>query len=192
MTDPAWPQWKSWVAASELLNARAIDLLKRLEANIWTELMEGLTASNCCGNYFRSSKEVVKKFPINEVFHPYTMQTWSHGFSRELISFKLRSMMEIWWTFRCRWHWITAVFTQLLILGWRSLYLFEMTFWSQASRRSSQWHRRICHGYHVIIRTLCRTDSLLMRIYCKHAAASAPTTRGRAHLDLAPWQYIIF
>jgi hypothetical protein len=68
MTDPAWSQWKSRVATAELLKARAMDMLKRLEAHIWTELMESLIASNCCSDYLRLSKEAVKKFPDDAVF----------------------------------------------------------------------------------------------------------------------------
>ncbi|KAG0652468.1 Trithorax-related 4 [Hyphodiscus hymeniophilus] len=68
MTDPAWSQWKSRVSTSALLKARSLDMLKRLEAHIWTELMEGLIASNCCGDYLKLSKEAVLKFPDDEVF----------------------------------------------------------------------------------------------------------------------------
>lgn len=68
MTDPAWSQWKSRVATSALLKSRTIDMLKRLEAHIWTELMEGLIASNCCSDYLRLSMEAVKRFPKDEVF----------------------------------------------------------------------------------------------------------------------------
>jgi hypothetical protein len=56
------------VATSALLKARSIDMLKRLEAHIWTELMEGLIASNCCSDYLRMSKQATEKFPDDEVF----------------------------------------------------------------------------------------------------------------------------
>ena len=68
MTDPAWSQWKSRVATSTLLEARTADMLRRLEAHIWTELMEGLIASNCCNDYLELSKAAVEKFPDDEVF----------------------------------------------------------------------------------------------------------------------------
>ena len=68
MTDPAWEQWKSRVATSALLQARTTDMLKRLEAHIWTELMEGLIASNCCSDYLKMSKAAVEKFPDDVVF----------------------------------------------------------------------------------------------------------------------------
>jgi hypothetical protein len=68
MTDPAWSQWKARVATSALLKSRTIDMLMRLEAHIWTELMEGLIASNCCSDYLRMSLEAVVKFPKDKVF----------------------------------------------------------------------------------------------------------------------------
>ncbi|KAF8856088.1 hypothetical protein BDZ45DRAFT_654548 [Acephala macrosclerotiorum] len=67
-TDPAWMKWASTVSTPELLTQRATDMLKRLELQIWTELMEGLMAANCCGDYVRMSREAVDKFPNDEFF----------------------------------------------------------------------------------------------------------------------------
>lgn len=68
MNDPAWAQWRSRVATSALLQARTTDMLKRIEAHIWTELMEGLIACNCCSDYLRMSIAAAEKFPRDEVY----------------------------------------------------------------------------------------------------------------------------
>ncbi|KAI9055033.1 hypothetical protein LZ554_002172 [Drepanopeziza brunnea f. sp. 'monogermtubi'] len=67
-TDPAWIKWAAAVSTPELLAQRANEMLKRLELQIWTELMEGLMAANCCVDYGRMSREAVEKFPEDEVF----------------------------------------------------------------------------------------------------------------------------
>lgn len=68
MTDPAWEQWKSTIATPGALRDRVIDILKRLELQIWTELMEGLMASNACHDYVQMSREAVAKFPSDVIF----------------------------------------------------------------------------------------------------------------------------
>lgn len=68
MTDPAWEQWKSMIATPELLRSRVTDILKKLELQVWTELMEGLIASNACHDYVQLSREAVAKFPSDEIF----------------------------------------------------------------------------------------------------------------------------
>jgi hypothetical protein len=68
MTDPAWQQWRSHVSIPELLQSRVTGMLKRIEIQCWTELMEGLMASNCCNDYVEMSKEAISKFPSDEVF----------------------------------------------------------------------------------------------------------------------------
>jgi hypothetical protein len=68
LTDPAWAPWKAMVATPELLAARVKDMLEKLELQIWTEMMEGLMASNACSDYLEQSREAVAKFPTDEVF----------------------------------------------------------------------------------------------------------------------------
>jgi hypothetical protein len=67
-TDPAWMKWAHTVSTPDLLAQKVQDMLKRLELQIWTELMEGLMAANCCGDYARMSREAVEKFPDDEFF----------------------------------------------------------------------------------------------------------------------------
>jgi hypothetical protein len=67
-TDPVWMKWADAVSTPELLNQRVKEILKRLELQIWTELMEGLMAANCCGDYARMSREAVEKFPDDAFF----------------------------------------------------------------------------------------------------------------------------
>ncbi|OWP03608.1 hypothetical protein B2J93_7626 [Marssonina coronariae] len=67
-TDPAWIKWADAVSTPELLAQRVNEILKRLELHIWTELMEGLMAANCCSDYGRLSREAVEKFPEDAVF----------------------------------------------------------------------------------------------------------------------------
>ena len=67
-TDPAWMRWADAVSTPELLAQRVKEMLKRLELQIWTEMMEGLMAANCCGDYSRMSREAVAKFPDDEIF----------------------------------------------------------------------------------------------------------------------------
>ncbi|ATZ58323.1 hypothetical protein BCIN_16g01420 [Botrytis cinerea B05.10] len=59
---------KAQVATPESLRALVTILLKRLELQIWSELMEGLMASNCCADYLEVSKDAVAKFPDDQVF----------------------------------------------------------------------------------------------------------------------------
>lgn len=68
MTDSAWGQWKSAISTAELLKTRVMDVLKKFELQIWTELMEGLIASNACKDYIQLSQEAVAKFPSDEIF----------------------------------------------------------------------------------------------------------------------------
>lgn len=68
MTNPAWKQWRSHVSTPELLQSRVTDMLKRIEIQCWTELMECLMASNCCNDYLEMSKAAIAKFPTDEVF----------------------------------------------------------------------------------------------------------------------------
>jgi len=67
-TDPTWLKWADAVATPELLAQRVKEMLKRLELQIWTELMEGLMAANCCGDYRRMSREALEKFPDDAFF----------------------------------------------------------------------------------------------------------------------------
>ncbi|RFU26468.1 hypothetical protein B7463_g9870, partial [Scytalidium lignicola] len=67
-TDPAWLKWAEAVSTPELLAQRVKETLKRLELQIWTELMEGLMAANCCSSYGRMSREAVEKFPDDAFF----------------------------------------------------------------------------------------------------------------------------
>jgi hypothetical protein len=66
ITDPAWEQWM--IATPGLLRSRVIDILKKLELQVWTELMEGLIASNACHDYIQMSREAVAKFPFDDIF----------------------------------------------------------------------------------------------------------------------------
>lgn len=68
MSDPAWIRWRLYVSTPELLQSRVTDMLKRIEIQCWTELMEGLMASNCCNDYLEMSKAAIAKFPLDEVF----------------------------------------------------------------------------------------------------------------------------
>lgn len=68
-TDPAWMRWADAVSTPELLELKVDEMLKRVELQIWTELMEGLMAANCCADYVRMSREAAKKFP-NDAFFP--------------------------------------------------------------------------------------------------------------------------
>lgn len=67
-THPAYIPRKAHVATPESLNALVTVLLKRLELQIWSELMEGLMASNCCTDYLKISKDAVAKFPDDQYF----------------------------------------------------------------------------------------------------------------------------
>ena len=69
MADPAWEQWKSMITTPELLRSRVMDILKKLELQIWTELMEGLSHRMPVMIIFSSSREAVAKFPLMESFH---------------------------------------------------------------------------------------------------------------------------
>lgn len=62
------PAWKAQVATPELLRIRVKAMLERIELQVWTELMEGLMASNCCSEYLKLSKEAVAKFPDDQFF----------------------------------------------------------------------------------------------------------------------------
>ncbi len=85
MTDPAWEQWKSMIATPELLRERVIDILKKLELQVWTELMEGLIALNACHDYFQLSQEAVAKFPADEIFPSELLNAESWFKQREYI-----------------------------------------------------------------------------------------------------------
>jgi hypothetical protein len=68
ITDSAWKQWISMISTPELLRARVENVLKQLELQVWTELMESLIASNACSDYLTLSQEAVAKFPSDEIF----------------------------------------------------------------------------------------------------------------------------
>ncbi|TVY38344.1 hypothetical protein LSUB1_G002620 [Lachnellula subtilissima] len=90
-TDPAWVKFADAVATPELLARRVEEMLKRLELQIWTELMEGLMAANCCGDYVRMSREAVEKFPDDAIFPSEVSNADSWFAQRETI---LRASME--------------------------------------------------------------------------------------------------
>lgn len=79
------PAWASAVATPELLNQRVTEMLKRLELQIWTELMEGLMAANCCGDYVRISREAVEKFPEDTFFPSEVLNADAWYVQRETI-----------------------------------------------------------------------------------------------------------
>ncbi|PBP24796.1 MYND domain-containing protein [Diplocarpon rosae] len=66
--DPALAKWADSVSTPQLLAQRVDEMLRRLELQIWTELMEGLMAANCCGDYGRLSREAMEKFLEDAVF----------------------------------------------------------------------------------------------------------------------------
>jgi hypothetical protein len=68
MTDPAWKQWSHHVSTPQLLQSRVTDMLKRIEIQCWTELMECLISSNCCNDYLEMSMAAISKFPSDVVF----------------------------------------------------------------------------------------------------------------------------
>jgi hypothetical protein len=68
MTDPAWEPWRPQLTSPEALQGQVARMLKQLEIQSWTELMEGLLASNCCSDYLNMSKQAVAKFPSDEIF----------------------------------------------------------------------------------------------------------------------------
>jgi hypothetical protein len=84
-TDPAWMKWADAVSTPKLLNQRVKEMLKRLELQIWTELMEGLMAANCCGDYARMSREAVEKFPDDAFFPSEVMNADAWYAQRENI-----------------------------------------------------------------------------------------------------------
>ncbi len=67
-TNPAWMKWADSVSTPQLLVVKVTEMLRILELQIWTELMEGLMAANCCGDYVRISREAVEKFPEDTFF----------------------------------------------------------------------------------------------------------------------------
>lgn len=84
-TDPAWIKWADAVSTPELLAQRVNDMLKRLELQIWTELMEGLMAANCCGDYRQMSREAVEKFPEDDIFPSEVSNSEAWAEQRETI-----------------------------------------------------------------------------------------------------------
>ncbi|KFZ16869.1 hypothetical protein V502_04861 [Pseudogymnoascus sp. VKM F-4520 (FW-2644)] len=60
--------WKHLVSTTELLEKRVLAELQELELQVWSELMEGLMASNACSDYLTLSKEAVLRFPQDAVF----------------------------------------------------------------------------------------------------------------------------
>jgi hypothetical protein len=84
-TDPAWVQWAHTVSTPELLNEKVIEMLKRIELQVWTELMEGLMAANCCGDYGRISREAVAKFPEDQFFPSEVLNAAAWNLQRETI-----------------------------------------------------------------------------------------------------------
>ena len=67
-TDPRLAAWKHLVSTTELLEKRVVGELQELELQVWSELMEGLMASNACSDYLTLSKEAVLRFPQDAVF----------------------------------------------------------------------------------------------------------------------------
>lgn len=84
-TDPAWMKWADTVSTPEKLGAKVEELLKRMELQVWTELMEGLMAANCCGDYGRLSREAVEKFPEDEFFPSEVLNADAWNLQRETI-----------------------------------------------------------------------------------------------------------
>lgn len=84
-TDLAWMKWADAVSTPELLTQRVNEILKRLELQIWTELMEGLMAANCCGDYVRLSREAVAKFQGDEFFPSEVLNADAWSAQRESI-----------------------------------------------------------------------------------------------------------
>lgn len=66
--NPAWIRWADTVSTPKLLTSKVDELLKRLELQIWTELMEGLMAANCAVDYKILARQAVEKFPEDEYF----------------------------------------------------------------------------------------------------------------------------
>ena len=62
------PAWAVHVDTVDKLKERTGGMLRRLEVQCWTELMEGLMAANCSKDYLKMSKEAVARFPDDEVF----------------------------------------------------------------------------------------------------------------------------
>ncbi|CZS97211.1 uncharacterized protein RAG0_06374 [Rhynchosporium agropyri] len=84
-TDPAWMRWADTVSTFELLAEKVKEMLKRLELQIWTELMEGLMAANCCSDYARMSREAVEKFPEDDIFPSEVLNSDAWNAQREEI-----------------------------------------------------------------------------------------------------------
>jgi hypothetical protein len=84
-TDPVWMRWAGSVSTPELLGSKVEEMLQRLELQIWTELMEGLMAANCCGDYERMSREAVDKFPDDAFFPSEVLNANAWHAQRETI-----------------------------------------------------------------------------------------------------------
>ncbi|KAL2060898.1 hypothetical protein VTL71DRAFT_8950 [Oculimacula yallundae] len=84
-TNPAWMKWADSVSTSELLVEKVKEMLRRLELQIWTELMEGLMAANCCSDYARMSREAVEKFPEDDIFPSEVLNSDAWNAQREEI-----------------------------------------------------------------------------------------------------------
>lgn len=67
-TDPAWSQLRTTLEEPDQLRIRVADILRQLELQVWSELMEGLIAANACKDYLDLSKEAVARFPTDAVF----------------------------------------------------------------------------------------------------------------------------
>lgn len=67
-TDPAYSKWAATVATPTLLEKRTGAMLKQLEIQIWSELMDGLLTANACEDYLELSSEAVAKFDNDPVF----------------------------------------------------------------------------------------------------------------------------
>ena len=70
------PAWAVHVDTEEKLKDRTVGMLRRLEVQCWTELMEGLMAANCSKDYLDMSNEAVLRFPDDEVFPSEGKQTF--------------------------------------------------------------------------------------------------------------------
>jgi hypothetical protein len=67
-SDPRLAPWKHLVSTTELLESRVVAVLQELELQVWTELMEGLLATNACSDYLALSSQAVLRFPQDPVF----------------------------------------------------------------------------------------------------------------------------
>lgn len=60
--------WAALEGQPDVWEARVRGVLKQIELQVWTEIMEGLMAANACADYLVQSREAVARFPEDEVF----------------------------------------------------------------------------------------------------------------------------